>query len=78
MKIDDTIIALKMVTLALEEVQRFDGLLPSYEDPAESSAPKTFMELVKQYAGNRVPEAALVEVIAAVQQIVAPVSFEWK
>ncbi|MCY1462753.1 hypothetical protein D9M71_805610 [compost metagenome] len=74
----DAINSLKMVTLALEEVQRFDGRLPTYSDPAEGEQPTTFLQLAKQYAGNRVPESALVEVIDALSPLLAPAKFTWK
>ena len=78
MHADETINALKMVTLALEEVQRSAGMLPSYDVAEEEVQPNTFLQLAKQYAGNRVPEAALVAVIDAVSPLLPSAHFSWK
>ena len=75
-----SIAAVKLVALALEEVQTFNGMLPSYADPEEADGPppETFLELVKQYAGGRVPESELIAAVDAVAALFPAYEFRWK
>lgn len=76
---DTRIAAAKMVLLALDEVQSRGGVLPTYEgEETEGDAPpKTLLELVKQYAGNRVPEADLKVAVDALAPLFS-YPFSWK
>ncbi|HEJ2342263.1 TPA: hypothetical protein ACWLUJ_005780 [Pseudomonas aeruginosa] len=71
--------AVKMVLLALDEVKTHGGLLPTYgeEETEDDAPPKTFLELVKQFAGNRVPESELIVVIDAMAPLFS-YPFPWK
>lgn len=72
--------AVKMVVLALEEVHTFNGTLPSYADAEEADepAPETFLVLVKQYAGDRVPESELIAATDAMAPLFPAYQFRWK
>jgi hypothetical protein len=70
----DAILALKMVNLALDEVQSCGGNLPDY---GEESC-ETFLALVKGYAEGKVSEAQLIEVIDAAAPLFDDVPFAWK
>mgnify|MGYP003407594787 FL=1 len=70
----DAILALKMVTLALDEVQSCGGNLP--HNGEESF--ETFLDLVKGYAVAKVSEAHLIESIDAVAPLFDDVPFAWK
>lgn len=78
MKTDTRIAALKMILLALDEVQNREGLLPSGDPEANEDAPKTFLELVKQYAGKRVPESELIVAIDTMAPLFPTYQFPWK
>lgn len=80
MSINSRLAALKMVITALDEVQTFNGNLPAYDDAGEGggAAPETFMALVKQYAGNRVEDSELVEVIDSMDVLFPEYEFSWK
>lgn len=76
------IAALKMVVLALDEVQRFGGKLPSYDEPEDGDEaevpPATFLDLVKQYADKRTPESELISAIDAIAPLLPSYDFSWK
>ncbi|NRC34064.1 hypothetical protein [Pseudomonas aeruginosa] len=78
MKTDTRIAALKMILLALDEVQNREGLLPSGDPEANEDAPQTFLDLVKQYAGKRVPESELIVAIDAMAPLFPTYQFPWK
>ncbi|WP_326430321.1 hypothetical protein VQ574_21600 (plasmid) [Stutzerimonas frequens] len=75
---DSRIEALRMILLALDEVQHREGLLPSGDPEGNEAAPLTFLDLVKQYAGNRVPEPELVVAVEAVAPLFPSYQFSWK
>lgn len=64
--------------LAMDEVQTRGGLLPPGDPEGGETAPQTFLELVKQYAGTRVPEPDLVVAIDAIVQLFPSYQFRWK
>lgn len=74
---DTRIAALKMALEALEEVQRHKGLLPPGDPEADQDGPQTFLDLVKQFAGNRVPESELVVAAEAIAQLFPLYRFSW-
>lgn len=61
--------AVRIVGLALDEVQRFGGL-PIYDE--------TFLELVKHIAQEETQEADLVAVIDAISPLFPGYQFRWK
>jgi hypothetical protein len=75
-----SIAAVKTVALALEEVHTFNGMLPNYADAEgeDDPPPETFLELVKQYAGGRVPESELIAAVDAVAALFPAYQFRWK
>lgn len=75
-----SIAALRVVVIALEEVQAFKGTLPSYDDPAQEddAPPDTFLSLVKQYAGQRVPESELIATVDAISPMFPTYQVRWK
>lgn len=75
---DVRIAALKMILLALDEVQRCEGQLPPGDPEANEDAPQTFLELVNQYAGDRVPQSELIVAIDAMAQLFPSNQFPWK
>lgn len=75
---DARIAAVKMFLLALDEVQRLEGQLPSGDPEANEAAPQTFLELVNQYAGDRVPETELIIAIDAMAPLFPSYQFSWK
>lgn len=75
---DARIAAVKMILLALDEVQRFEGQLPSGDPEANEAAPQTFLELVNQFAGDRVPETELIVAIDAMAPLFPSYQFPWK
>lgn len=78
MKTDDSIRALRMVAEALDEVKRSGGVMPSSDDPEDTNQPMTFLDLVKQFAGGRTPESALIAVIDAVAPLCPDLAVQWK
>jgi len=73
------IAALKMVLLGLDEVQGLGGLLPTADPEAEGGiVPDTFLDLVKQYSGKRVPESELVVAIDAITPLFPTYQLLWK
>lgn len=72
--------AIRMVGLALDTVQRSSGSLPTYDDPdpADGEPPQTFLELVKQFAGDLAAEADLVAAIDAISPLFSAYQFPWK
>lgn len=78
MNTDTRIAALKMILLAMVEVQNRDGQLPPADSEAGDTAPQTFLDLVKQYAGKRVPESELVVAIDAMAPLFPTYQFRWK
>lgn len=78
MNTDTRIAALKMILLAMDEVQARDGLLPTADPEAGETAPQTFLDLVKQYAGKRVPESELLVAINAMSPLFPSYQFPWK
>ncbi|TCV62749.1 hypothetical protein [Pseudomonas fluorescens] len=79
MEINSRIAAVKMVVLALEEVQTFEGNLPVYDDAQDpDAAPKTFLELVMQYTGDRVPIPDLIVAVDAMAPLFPSYQFPWK
>ncbi|MCT5016961.1 hypothetical protein ICI41_29805 (plasmid) [Pseudomonas aeruginosa] len=78
MKTDIRIAAVRMILLALDEVQNRKGLLPPGDPEAYEDAPKTFLDLVKQYAGKHVPESELVVAIDAIAPLFPTYQFIWK
>ena len=72
------IAALKMILLAMDEVQTRDGQLPPADSEAGDAAPQTFLDLVKQFAGKRVPESELVVAIDAMAPLFPTFQFPWK
>jgi hypothetical protein len=76
---DTRISALKMVLLGLDEVQGLGGLLPEADPEAAGDvAPGTFLDLVKQYGGKRIPESDLVVVIDAIAPLFPTYQWLWK
>lgn len=76
---DTRISALKMVLLGLDEVQDLGGVLPAAgPEAAGDAAPETFLDLVKQYGGKRVPESDLVVVIDAIAPLFPTYQLLWK
>lgn len=78
MKTNNRINAVKMVVLALEEVEARDGLLPPGDPEANEEGPRTFLDLVKGYAGERVPESELLVAIETMAQLFPDYQFHWK
>jgi hypothetical protein len=78
MNTDTQIAALKMILLAMDEVRTRDGILPPGDPEACEAAPQTFLDLVKQYAGKRVPESALIIAIDAIAPLFPTYQFLWK
>lgn len=78
MKTETRIAALKMILLALDEVQNREGMLPLDDSEVHEDAPQTFLDLVKQYAGKRLPESELVVSIDAVAPLFPTYQFRWK
>lgn len=78
MKTDTRIAALKMILLALDEVQNRVGLLPSGDPEANEEPPQTFLDLVNQYAGKRVPDSELIVAIDAIAPLFPAYQFPWK
>lgn len=80
MTTNDMINALKMVTLALEEVERNNGVLPSELDAEvpEYKPPATFLELAKQYSGDRISADALLAAVDAVSPLLDHLKIQWK
>ena len=78
MNTDTRIAALKMILLAMDDVQSRDGLLPPSDPEAGDAAPETFLDLVKQFAGKRVPESELVVAIDAMAPLFPTFQFPWK
>lgn len=78
MNTDIRIAALKMILLAMDEVQTRDGQLPPADSEAGDKAPQTFLDLVKQFAGKRVPESELVVAIDAMAPLFPTYQFRWK
>ncbi|GAB0078653.1 hypothetical protein I4I80_02720 [Pseudomonas syringae pv. tomato] len=78
MKTDIRIAAVKMIGLALDEVKAFDGLLPPADPEVSSAAPQTFLDLVKQYSGDRLPEHELVVAIDAIAPLFPFYQFAWR
>jgi hypothetical protein len=73
------IAALKMVLLGLDEVEGLGGLLPAADPEAEGDvAPGTFLDLVKQYGGKRVPESELTVAIDAIAPLFPTYQLLWK
>jgi hypothetical protein len=77
MKPNHRINAVKMVILALEEVETHNGVLPPGDPEANEEGPRTFLDLVKGYAGERVPESELLVVIEAMAQLLPDYQFPW-
>ena len=78
MNTDIRIAALKMTLLAIDDVQTRNGLLPQADFEAGDTAPQTFLDLVKQFAGKRVPESELVVAIDAMAPLFPTYQFRWK
>lgn len=78
MNTDTRIAALKMILLAMDEVQTHDGMLPPADLEAGDTAPQTFFDLVKQYAGKRIPETELLVAIDAMAPLFPSYQFHWK
>jgi len=78
MKPNHRINAVKMVLLALEEVDNHDGLLPLGDPEANEEGPRTFLCLVKGYAGERIPESELLVAIEAMAQLFPDYQFPWR
>lgn len=80
MSTNSRLVALRMVVAALDEVQTFNGNLPTYDDSGEDAeaAPETFLALVKQYAGKRVEESELLAVIDSMATLFPAYQFPWK
>lgn len=78
MNTDIRIAALKMILLAMDEVQTRDGQLPPADSEAGDTAPQTFLDLVKQFAGKRVPESELVVAVDAMAPLFPTYQFRWK
>lgn len=78
MKTNSRINAVKMVLIALEEVETHDGLLPPGDPDANEKGPRTFLDLVKGYAGERVPESELLVAIETMAQLFPDYQFPWK
>lgn len=78
MKSDIRITAVKLIVLALEEVHMHDRLLPPADPEAGGAAPRTFLDLVKQYSGDRVPEQELVRAIDAMAPLFPFYHFAWR
>lgn len=74
-----SIAAVKMVVTALEEVHVFNGMLPSYADAKEANdrAPESFLELVKQYAGDHIPDSELIAAVEAVAALFPSYQLRW-
>ncbi|HDS1721655.1 hypothetical protein NPS53_09095 [Pseudomonas putida] len=78
MQTAETLSALRAVTLALEDVQGAGWVLPHSDDPDDGPQPQTFLELTKQFSGDRVPEGALVTVIDALAPLCPELDLKWK
>lgn len=72
------ITALKMLLLALDEIQASEGQLPPGDTEAGVNGPETFLDLVKHYAGTRVPVHELTHAIDAVAPLFPNYQFPWK
>lgn len=75
-----SVAAVKMVVMALEEVHSFNGMLPSYANAEEADGPppETFLELVKQYAGDHVPDSELIAAVEAMAALFPSYQLRWK
>lgn len=72
--------ALKMVILAVDEFLNCGGFPPGDDEAGDGAVPQatTMLELVKQYAGNRVPDVELVRAIDAVIPLFPSIEVAWK
>jgi len=78
MQSSETLSALQKVTMALEEIKGSNWTLPKSDDPDDGPQPATFLELVKQFGGDRVPESTLVALIDAVAPLCPELKVKWK
>ena len=78
MMTDARIAALKMIILALDDVQNREGMLPPGDPEGHENAPQTFLVLVKQFAGKRILESELIVAIDAIAPLFPTYQFRWK
>lgn len=66
---EESLLALRLVTMALVEVVANGGIPTPEGEDAEAEYPRTLNELVKVYARDKVSDEAIAQVVAAVSPL---------